>query len=198
MDVKLIGLVIFFTVTSSVNGFSQVSFGVKGGVNIASLVGDGVDNLNIRTSVHFAGIVEIELSDKFSIQPEIMFSAQGAKQSINDYEASWFLNYINIPLLGKYYINDKLSLEAGPQIGFLMNAKLDWKNDEESGLDDLDEITSSIDFGIDFGLGYKLESGLNFGARYNVGLSDVVDDFEDNGSTVKNGVFQISVGYFFN
>ena len=53
-----------------------------------------------------------------------------------------------------------------------------------------------IDFGVDFGIGYKLEGGLNFGARYNLGLTDINDEYEEGG-TYKNGVFQISLGYFF-
>ena len=55
---------------------------------------------------------------------------------------------------------------------------------------------SSIDFGLNFGLGYKLDSGLNFGARYNMGLSNI-NDTDDDDDTIKNGVFQISLGYFF-
>ncbi len=55
------------------------------------------------------------------------------------------------------------------------------------------------DFGVNLGLGYKMENGLNFGARYNLGLSDNldVDDFEAEGAEYKNSVIQISVGYFF-
>ncbi len=58
------------------------------------------------------------------------------------------------------------------------------------------EDTNVIDFGLNFGLGYKLDSGLNFSARYNLGLSNI-DDSDSNVET-KNSVFQFSVGYFFN
>ena len=175
---------------------SQTSFGVKGGLNIASLVGDGVENLSVRTSVHFTGMAEFELTDKFSIQPEIMYSAQGAKETLGDYEAMWYLNYINVPLIAKYYIGERLSIEAGPYVGFLVNAKLDWSDNEDAGLDELEELTASIDFGINLGLGYKLESGLNFGARYNIGMVNVLESELYDG-TLTNGVFQISIGYYF-
>ena len=94
--------------------------------------------------------------------------------------------------MAKYYVAEGLSLEAGPQIGFLIKA--------ESGADDVSvdvkDAFKSIDFGFNFGAGYKLESGLNFAARYNLGLSDISDD-DDSDSNVKNGVFQLSVGYTF-
>lgn len=193
---RKIALTIIFIVIHFVNANSQSSFGVKGGLNLASLKGEGVDNLNIRSSVHITGLVEIELSDRFSVQPEIVFSSQGAEESDIDYKATWYLNYINIPLITKYYINDQLSIEAGPQIGFLMNAKLDWSDDDESGLDELEEFISSIDFGIDFGLGYKLESGLIFGGRYNMGMINVLESDMTEGK-LTNGVLQMSIGYLF-
>ena len=81
-----------------------------------------------------------------------------------------------------------MSLEAGPQIGFLLSAQ------KEST--DVKNSFNTVDFGVNFGLGYKLDNGLNFGARYNLGLSDInnIDGFTDKN---KNGVFQLSVGYFF-
>ena len=94
--------------------------------------------------------------------------------------------------MAKYYVTEGLSLEAGPQIGFLIKA--------EAGTDDVSvdvkDDFKSIDFGFNFGTGYKLESGLNFAARYNLGLSDISDDNESN-IKVKNSVFQLSVGYTF-
>jgi hypothetical protein len=90
--------------------------------------------------------------------------------------------------MGKYYVTKGLSLEAGPQIGFLLSAK----NDNT----DVKNSFKTFDFGVNFGLGYKLENGLNFGARYNFGLSNI-NNLDDSSSKYKNGVFQIYVGYFF-
>ncbi len=49
---------------------------------------------------------------------------------------------------------------------------------------------------IDFGLGYKLENGLKFGARYNLGLANIAEDAGDD-FKITNNVIQVSVGFFF-
>ncbi len=157
----------------------EIKFGAKVGLNFASIVGDNTGELDPITDFNFGLLAEIPLSEKFSFQPELIYSGQGSDVA---------LNYLNIPLMGKYYLTKGLSLEAGPQIGFLLSAK--------NNNTDVKKAFNTVDFGVNFGLGYKLDNGLNFSARYNLGLSDInnVDGFSDKN---KNGVFQLSVGYFF-
>ena len=170
---------------TSVNA-QEVKFGAKAGVNFASIGGDETGNVDGRTSFHIGGVAEIVISDKFSFQPELLYSAQGAKDTYEDEfekeESTLMLGYINIPLMAKFYVADGFSLEAGPQVGFLLNAEAenDYTDKEdpefnESTTVDVKEFASGIDFGVNLGLGYKLESGLNFGARYNLGLSNIND-----------------------
>lgn len=162
----------------------EIKFGAKGGLNFASVSGDNTEGIDGVTSLNFGVLSEIPISDKFSFQPELMYSGQG--YSFN--ENTIALSYLNLPLMGKYYITKGLSVEAGPQIGFLFSAK-----NEET---DVKDSFNSFDFGVNFGLGYKLENGLNFGARYNLGLTDI-NNLDNSSSKNKNGVFQLSVGYFF-
>ncbi|TCN52467.1 PorT family protein [Flavobacterium circumlabens] len=162
----------------------KIKFGAKGGLNFASVSGDNTEGIDVVTSFNFGVLSEIPVSDKFSFQPELMYSGQG--YSFNDNTIA--LNYLNIPLMGKYYLTKGLSLEAGPQIGFLLSAK----NDKT----DVKDSFNTFDFGVNFGLGYKLDNGLNFGARYNLGLTDI-NNLDNSSSKNKNGVFQLSVGYFF-
>ncbi|PKB15906.1 porin family protein [Flavobacterium sp. 5] len=162
----------------------KIKFGAKGGLNFASISGDNTKGSNTVTSFNFGLLSEIPISEKFSFQPELMYSGQG--YSFDDNTVA--LHYLNIPLMGKYYVAKGLSVEAGPQIGFLLSAK-----NEKT---DVKDSFNTFDFGINFGLGYKLENGLNFGARYNLGLTNI-NNIDDSSSKNKNGVFQLSVGYFF-
>lgn len=181
---KKILLLAVFTVLGFVNVNAQeIKFGAKGGLNFASVSGD-TKGTDVVTAFNFGVMSEIPISEKFSFQPEVMYSGQG--YSFNDNTVA--LSYLNVPLMAKYYVIKGLSVEAGPQIGFLLSAKNEKINVKDS--------FKTVDFGVNFGVGYKLENGFNFGARYNLGLTDI-NNVENSSSKVKNGVFQVSVGYFF-
>ena len=196
----------------------DVTFGAKAGLNFANL--DVTDsNYDSRTSFHLGITAEFAISDNFSVQPELLYSAQGAKDEFSDSdyygdgsvryseESILKVDYLQIPIMGKYYVSDAFSIEVGPQIGFLLSSKYEGDftftdniNGEvlDSGSDNENykDFTKSVDFGLNFGLGYKLESGLNFALRYNLGLSDI-NDIQDSTSETKNRVLQLSVGFNF-
>lgn len=170
----------------------NVSFGAKAGLNLANVTGDVEDN-DMKAGFHVGGMAEIAFSDKFAVQPELVFSTQGYQVDVAGETVKANLNYINLPIIAKYFVTEGLSIEAGPQVGFLVDAKYKFDGDTE----DIDD-TASVDFGLNFGAGYKLDNGLNFAARYNVGLSNIYDGPGSDDFKVNNSVFQLSVGYFFN
>lgn len=172
----------------------KVTFGAKAGVNFATIGGDDTGDTSSRTAFHIGGVAELAISEKFSVQPELLYSAQGAVEDFEGVDVDVKLDYLNIPIMAKYYVADGFSVEAGPQIGFLLSAEADGGGETV----DLKDITNGIDFGVGIGAGYKMESGLNFSARYNLGISNI-NDFEGSDDiSNQNNVFQISVGYFFN
>lgn len=185
----------------------DVKIGVKGGLNVSNLT--NMTHGSSLTSFHIGGVAEIFVNQKFSIQPEILFSSQGSaydgpyllNNKLVNIESKTTLDYINIPVMAKYYIVKGLNVQVGPQFGFLTNAK--YKIDEATILghptpiDDssvsVKDAYNTFDFGINFGAGYELPIGVFFDARYNVGLTNV----NKYGSNSNNGVFQLSVGYKF-
>ncbi len=190
----------------SVNAQQEVKFGPKAGVNFSTL--SNVSKAKMLTGFYVGAVAEIKFSEKFSIQPELVYSSQGAK---NDYTETIAgisthhhnhdkVEYINIPILAKYYIYNGLSVELGPQFGFLVKAE---SKDEisangttfENKRDFKNEV-NSFDFGIGAGLAYDLSNGFFVNARYNFGLTKVGKSdqyYKDS----KNGVTQIGVGYKF-
>ena len=171
--------------TSTYAQDKDIEFGAKLGINFSTITGDNTDGIDPITSViNFGLLAEIPLTEKFSFQPELMYSIQG--YSVGDDVVS--LNYLNLPLMGKYYLTKGLSVEAGPQIGLLLSAK-------DEGTDVKDSF-NSLDFGVNLGVGYKLENGLNFGARYDLGISNI-NNVEGSSNTLRNSTLQVSIGYFF-
>ena len=162
----------------------KLRFGVKAGLNFANTTGNGLDfffssdeSPENRLGLTLGGLVEYRVSEKFSVQSELTYSQQGFREdySDEDYVETYVLNYLNIPLLAKYYISDEFNLEVGPQIGFLLAAKYKENDEGEKYEEDAKEFFKSSDFGLLFGLGYQLENGIGFNARYNLGLTDIFD-----------------------
>jgi len=172
----------------------QLKFGPKAGVNFANL--SGVDNTEMKTGFHVGAVAEIKFNEKFSIQPEVIYSAQGAKGMLNNIEGKANLDYINIPILAKYYIVDGFSVEAGPQVGFLVKAEGKGTVNNVSVTTDVKDNFKSTDFGLGFGLAYDLPVGMFVNARYNLGLSDIRNN-TSSGDAIKNNVIQVGIGYKF-
>jgi len=182
----------------------KMMFGVKGGLNLANVIGDDAENTSMK--IGFVGGVFMcyNITEIFAIQPELLFSMKGAKFEEGDLEANLKLNYFEIPLLLKVNLPTegkmKPSLYAGPALGILMSAKYE---DE-----DVKETAKSMDIGIiaGVGVGYQMEKGMLFAEfRYEVGMTGLSDyndaELEDMGLTeqpdTKNSVMSIMVGYGF-
>lgn len=171
----------------------QTRFGVKGGLNVSSFVGGNVENAKALIGFNVGGFAEIKIIEKLAIQPELLYSTQGAKIDFPGGDYNTKVDYLNVPVLAKYYITKQFTVEAGPQIGFLLSAKSDGN--------DVKDNFKSVDFGFNFGAGYNFTDNFFAGARYTVGISNVadyeVDDFDQYYDSPKNSNFSLFVGYKF-
>ena len=169
----------------------EVKFGAKAGLNLSNFTGD-VEGNSMKVGFQLGGLVEIGISEKFAVQPELVYSAQGAKfddSFFGDYDLNF--NYLNIPVMAKYYVAEGFSLEAGPQIGFLMSAKAKADGEDE----DVKDEFNSTDFGLNFGAGYNVTENINLGVRYSLGLSNL--NKEDGAGDLKNSNIAFAVAYKF-
>lgn len=171
----------------------NVKFGAKAGLNLANISGGG-DNSDfaLRTSFYIGGVAEIKVSDKFAVQPELVYSSQGAKSKA-DSNSSLQLDYLNIPVMAKFIVADGFSLQAGPQVGILLSAS----SKNELGSFDVKKELSTVDFSLGLGAGYDISENFNVGARFNLGLSKINKESVTGGNDIKNTVIQIGVGYNF-
>lgn len=169
----------------SVNA-QHMNIGVKGGLNSFTVKSDN-SNYDFRPAFHIGLLGHFHLENQIGLQPELVFSMQGAKRGSNELR----LDYINIPILLQYMFDNGFRLQAGPQLGFLINAES--KNGPLT-LDIKDE-TKAIDLGLAIGASYvNPASGFGFDFRYNMGLSNISEN-----SNVKsfNRGLQLGVFYLF-
>lgn len=202
--VALLGFGISFA-QEKVKSVADVKFGVKGGMNLANIVGDDAGDANNYVGFNAGFFVEIPITDKLTFQPELIYSAQGSKSegtvdvegTLVNFDATLKFNYINVPMMFKYQVVNKFSLEAGPYVGFLTSAKLNF-DIEGLGSDtvDMKDDVKSTDFGIGIGMNYEFSDVIFANARYQAGLTEIGDS-DAGGNSVKNSVFQIGLGFRF-
>ncbi|MFC4721704.1 porin family protein [Geojedonia litorea] len=221
--IKINAVILFLTLLSGLQSISAQSteYGVKAGYNLSNLSTE-FGQVNNQSGFHVGGLVEFKVSNKFSIQPELVYSLEGGKFRLNYSESSSEgdfelrakedvkLGFINLPVSAKYYVIDKFSLEVGPQLGYVVSAKseYDYYIDEDgeitsdAGKQNIKDDIKSFNFSLNFGLGYELKNKMFFQARYNLGLTDLDDsnDSSEDGNylgKIKSKGVLFSIGYKF-
>jgi len=191
-------LMLLLTVVS-IQAFSQVqlALGLKGGPNFAKIdVNSNLnDNYKNRTGFHGGAFFLVKVFN-IGIQPEILFSKQGANFKFNsqDYHANY--DYFNVPIILKLYTVAGINLQLGPQFGFLSSidgSTISNVNSTTQVISATKSLYKKSDLSLAMGAGWDLPFGLVVDARYNLGLSKIQDN-PDLDAT-KNQVWQISLGY---
>ncbi|KAF2518519.1 porin family protein [Flavobacterium salilacus subsp. salilacus] len=167
-----------FVFIGSYTAVNAQAFGLKAGLNFANFSGNDADDFNVLTSFHAGLVAEMHLMDALSVQPEFLYSVQGAKTKEENYK----LNYLNLPVMLKLYFTDSFNIHAGPQVGLLIS--------ESDNFDTFESNT--YDLGFAGGVEFFFADNFSAQARYNVGTSKVSDNAE-----LKNSVLQLSLCYMF-
>jgi len=165
----------------------NVNLGIKGGANVYNVNNNNDTRYDSKTGFHFGLFGHIHIDNQFAIQPEILYSAQGAKNGDTKYN----LDYVNVPVLLQYMFDNGFRIQAGPQLGFLISAKSKNNND----ITNIKDNYKPIDFGASIGASYVVPStGFGVDARYNIGLSNINKD--DTVNSTNRGV-QLGLFYIF-
>jgi hypothetical protein len=173
---------------------AQIQFGIKAGANFATLTGSGASGAKSVTNFNGGVLVHIPIASGFSLQPEVVYSGQGAKADDGSGgTGTLHENYINVPVLLKYSLPLGLFFETGPQLGFLTTAKF---SDQGQSVD-VKSSYKSTDLAWAIGAGFMTPVHLGFDLRYNLGFTNIASTANGNTSSVKNGVFQLGVFYLF-
>lgn len=167
--------------TSSVNAQFSIKPGVRGGLNFTNITNSDLDS---KPDFYVGGLVAFKFAERYTLQPELIYSRQGAK----DYD----LDFLSLGIINKFKIVNGFHAVAGPT--------LDFKVGGES-----DNNLVGFDFGLTGGVGYSLPNGLTFEARFKQGFIDIFggDYSEDADGNLDidqiylNQLFQLGVSYTF-
>jgi len=180
-------VLLFTTAAHAQNGGSEresVAFGVKGGVSASnwsySYRGE-VTTFDFRTGVTAGGFVEIPITSRLTLQPEILWSMKGAISPDFGGLATRDLTYLDLPLLVRYSLavttrKRKVSpyVFGGPTVGLLLSATSWYRWGGSRTGQDVKSHMSSADFGMVIGGGVQIHR-LSVECRYALGLTNILN-----------------------
>jgi len=170
--------------------------GIRAGLNLSKLTDTDFD---YQPNFYAGGFLAIKLSKIYTLQPEITYSAQGAKANITyqyddiaqDGHATQHISigYLSFGIINKFTFNDAFDIHFGPAIDFQTDSNV--------------STNSDVDLTFMAGLGCKLPYGFGLEARVKKGIIDVLDSDNYNGynnyvgNWNTNVVFQLGLNYSF-
>ena len=179
--------------TFAQNEVGQLTIQPKVGVNIANIT--DADDADPRIGLAAGAEFEYGITDNIGLSAGVLYSMQGVKTIIVDDDCTSKLDYLNVPILANFYVAKGFAVKLGVQPGFKLSSKAKVKVSGASVEVDANDIegvnVKSIDLSIPVGVSYQYQN-IVFDARYNWGVTKIVDDADS-----KHSVFQITVGYKF-
>lgn len=145
-----------------VSSLAQISFGVKGGLNVNQTNVNISSIIGTQTSIgfHAGGFAQMSLNKKFSFSPELQYSRRGYKVGSSGYTVN--VNYIELPLLFSYSLNKMVGVDLGadPSIEISSNTTLPY---------------NKFDFGAVMGVRAYVTEKIFLTARYYDGFLSILD-----------------------
>ncbi len=208
-------LLIIAVALMAVAANAQVTFGVRGGLNVSResdqiitviVENGGTEEINFsndmrwRAGVNVGGFVNIPESNKFDLEVGLSYSMLGYNDKIIEIEGMGekkldhkvTSHYLTIPVAEKFYpTGNGFYLELGPQLGILLSKKA--TVDGGDSYTPFKDDNRTLDFGILGGVGYVFPNGMFLNARYIHGFTETCKVFSGG----KNRNVQISLGYQF-
>ncbi len=175
---SIVGALALCTFTTAANAQGP-SFGLKGGLNYATLYSDEVEDKNARLGFHVGVFGRTDAEQPIGLQVEALYSTRGATFNydgfIIDQEFEMKTDYIDVPVMLSIRVAEVLEVQAGGYVGFLMNARVNTSGDLGNGQEELDRDNfTSMDYGVLIGVAVNA-GPVQIGARYNLGLAELAD-----------------------
>lgn len=210
--------VLLAALTTGTRSFAQVQqttdeselspkFGIKGGVNLTNMFVEDVSDENMKVGFNAGFFAKLPVTRGFSIQPELLYTSKGAKETYNNIiqgegEYRFNLNYIELPVLAVINVAKNFNIHAGPYVSYLAAANI--KNlHEDHSQDEIAELDADnfnrFDYGLVGGLGIDI-SNFTIGARYNYGLREIGKSGSLSGQVTKdsrNSAISLYIGVGF-
>ena len=186
--IQLLGTaLLFMAATGSVKAQSEtdVTFGVKAGINLSTLANGLIDMSDKKGKVGINAGVFARVGNKIYFQPELNYVTFSNTYNFNSNAYQVKFKDVNVPLMIGYRIIDKkdlmLRISAGPDLYYNLKKQV-------SPVDSEDKRTSIggvLNVGVDLG-------NFTIDTRNSIGFTKLNKDFGQ-----RPNIFSLSVGYKF-
>lgn len=189
MKTKIVLLPLVVFVLIHLNTAAQkLNYGIVAGVDMVQLAPIGNDHPHLfdrpRASFNINAHLGYEYNKNWGLTVEPGFMSKGG--SIQNDETKLKLNYLQMPILADYYLNDRISISFGPELAYLLSSqiKIDGNSiDAQKVYDQKFELSGVV------GLNFELESNIDLGVRYSHGLTHIseITYLDENDFHLSNG-----------
>ena len=204
----LVAIAVLSSPALMAQGRSDRTVGLKGGLNVAKLVGDDSGGAKWRYVGVFGGFLCFRVNDILAIQPEALIAMKGAKTreffdfgaGPEEVEGTIKLTYLEFPVTAKVYFPTQIEMQpyiyAGLAFAIKVGSRVRAEVRDVSAEADL-ENSRGADVGVVVGIGFDYEVGPGnalFDLRYEAGFVSVVDAEDVD---LRNSVVSFAIGYGF-
>jgi len=219
---KLLSVSLISLIGISLNA-QKNTVGIRAGVGRSTLKTDYADSdfdfsSKGMITAHVAIFLEHKLNQNFALQAELGFARAGGRNSWG-YQEDEFSDYtivnaislgkLNIPLMAKYYFNEKFNVNAGVNMAFVVAAESKYRTNGKDGfelylnlLSETEDIKKKVKiFEVNpfLGVEFHLSKKIFIDGRYIFGVSDIAKNSNGEGyNMLKSSSLQIGIGFKFN
>jgi hypothetical protein len=203
-------LIVVLMLGWGISAFAQVTFGVRAGFNLSSMVSKDDQynyanemNYKMKPGFNVGPTLELPFGKMFSFETALLFTTLGVKDEY-DYgggssKETLSLLYLQLPLTAKATFDVgglKVYADLGPYLGCGLSGK--WKSDKYDDEDvkwgtSTEDHYKRFDFGLHLGASVGI-SAFEIGLTYDLGLSNIASDTQD-GYKEMNRVLALNLGY---
>lgn len=153
----------------------HIDFGITGGGNMSTL---NMENARYRPGFQAGGYGDFVFSRRFGIQTELIYSRQRAELM----DQTYTLDYFQVPIMAKIYLNKYINIQFGPQYGMFVSSS--------GTFEELQTPVRSKSLSFAMGLGVELPMGFSANLRF----ANALDESFQSVGEVTSDVVQLSVG----
>ncbi len=177
----------------------DMMFGAKAGLTLGTIDKDVEDlgmpsevDKKFRMGMTFGAMMHMPMGENMVFMGEAAYIQKGVKFDFAGEEVIMKVDFLQIDALVKYMFADAFGIYAGPALGFLLSAEEEY--DGETA--DMKDYMKSTEFSLSFGGQFMFAENMMADARYNMGLT-ALDDDEEEDMDIKSRTIILSVGYMF-